>query len=277
MKAVLVFVEGRHDRVFVVRSLGAAGARWVNRPINELPAPFGSRDENPKSIIVTRYQSRVIGDQMLQHATYASPPYFEAVVEDDDCLFVVLRMGSDSAAESAVRLLQDVRSLVEIFKNSPQPLEIDAVAAAFVFDADDGLARRQARFASDYAAILPGNPKIKHSAWTTGPHGPVGLFIFHDPNTKTGTLEDALAPMAKVQWPARWKDAGAYLSTHARPDDPVSVKSVARLKAQINITGQFLFPGDPMSQVINRNGLNPSHFRGPVSCALVGFLRAAPW
>ena len=42
MKAVLVFCEGHHDVVFAQRSLGAhGGCEWVDKPINELPSPFG--------------------------------------------------------------------------------------------------------------------------------------------------------------------------------------------------------------------------------------------
>ena len=277
MKAVLVFVEGRHDRVFVVRSLGAAGASWVNGPINALPAPFGSRNGNPKSVIVTHFQQRTLGDLKLQHAAHAPLPSFEAMVQDGDCLFVVLRMGSDSDAAAAMKLFQDVRDQVEFFKNSPSPLEIDAVAAAFVFDADDDVALRKARFTADHDAILPDDPRIEHATWTPGPHGPVGLFIFHDPNTGTGTVEDTLAPMAQQQWPGRWEAANTYLSAHAQPGDPVKKKPAECLKARITITGQFLYPGAPMSRIIDRNGLNANHFQGPVSRALVDFLRAAPW
>ena len=42
MKAVLVFCEGRHDVAFAQRSLGAhGGCKWVDKPVRELPSPFG--------------------------------------------------------------------------------------------------------------------------------------------------------------------------------------------------------------------------------------------
>ena len=61
MKAVLVICEGRHDVVFVQRSLGAvAGCRWVKDRIKDLPPPFGTiPGPSPKGLIAQRIERDV--------------------------------------------------------------------------------------------------------------------------------------------------------------------------------------------------------------------------
>ena len=57
MKAVLVLCEGRHDVVFVQRSLGAvAGCRWVDQPMKDLPSPFGAIPGISEGLIARRFE-----------------------------------------------------------------------------------------------------------------------------------------------------------------------------------------------------------------------------
>jgi hypothetical protein len=84
--------------------------------------------------------------------------------------------------------------------------------------------------------------------------------------------ENLLAPPVAAGWSTRWHHADPYLNAHAQPADPVMKKRAAWLKAQINVTGQFLFPGDAMTLVIDRQGLSASHFDGQESKQLVPFL-----
>ena len=73
MKAVLVFCEGNQDAVFAQRSLGARGGyEWVDRPIGELPSPFGPSRVNRKGLIATRYEQRPLEDLQIQAAAVPS-------------------------------------------------------------------------------------------------------------------------------------------------------------------------------------------------------------
>jgi hypothetical protein len=107
----------------------------------------------------------------------------------------------------------------------------------------------------------------------------VGLFVFHDPNTRTGTLEDVLAPLVCEQWPKKWNAAEVYLAAHAEPPDRILRGPADRQKARIGVTGQFMFPGGPMTEVVQnrKDGLSKERFTGPVSRALVDFLRGVRW
>jgi|LauGreDrversion4_2_1035121.scaffolds.fasta_scaffold518936_2 hypothetical protein len=282
MKAVFVFCEGNHDITFVARSLGqVASATWVADPIGQLPSPLGSvpDPQNPKkpklkSLIATKYSSRVLDELKLQAAAHAAPPTFEAILKTSDTLYVLLRCHGDGAAEHAIELLGDVSALLHPAFGT----DLKDIAAAFIFDADAGLGQREANFAREYAALLQGSPALRHGQWVTTP-ARIGLYVFHDPDQHKGTLEELLAPLVAQEWSARWQAAGSYLSAHVEADDPIANKLAERLKAQITVTGQFRTPGDPMTTLLSdrRWGLPGAYFSGPASQALVSFLQAVPW
>lgn len=285
MKAVFVFCEGNHDITFVARSLGqVAKATWVSDPIGKLPSPLGpvadpANPTKPKleSLIAKRYSSRTLDDLRLQAAAHAPPPAFEAIIKTNDTIYVLIRCHGDGAAQSAITLLADVSAVL----NPAFGTDVKEVAAAFLFDADESLSQREATFAAAYATLLQGAPAPTHGTWAKGSYR-VGLYVFHHQADKKGTLEELLAPLIEAEWKARWDGADSYLSSHAQATDPVRTKRSEWLKAQINMTGQFLFPGDPMSVVIskpkgNKTGLPDSHFVGTESKSLVSFLQGVPW
>ena len=285
MKAVFVFCEGNHDVTFAVRSLGqVARATWVGDPIGQLPSPLGpvpdpANPTRPKleSLIARRYSSRTLDDLRLQAAAHAPPPAFEAIVKTNDTIYVLIRCPGDSAARSAIDLLADVNAVL----NPAFGTDVKEVAAAFLFDADASLPLRERKFAADYADILSGGSAPMHGKWVRGSHR-VGLYVFHDRATQAGTLEELLAPLVEAEWSARWQGADSYLNSHVQATDPVKTNRSEWLKAQINVTGQFLFPGDPMSVVIGKPkgtkpGLPDAHFTGTESQDLVGFLQGVPW
>lgn len=299
MRAVLVICEGNHDVAFVTRSLGALvnGADFFKGPINKLPTPFSTKHDPKKptqpiynGIIAERYgledgpdgskKQKDINARNLREAARAPVPTFEAVmtIPADETLYVMLRCNGKDAAFTVISLVENMRSLMAV------GAEVDSVALAVLLDADDqGVGGCEATFSSDYAACFESGSVVvpRHEQWVRGKHGPVGLFVFHDPSsaTRAGTLEDVLAPLVHEQWPEKWAGAGAYLLKHAEPTDRIHRGPTDHKKAQIGVTGQFLFPGGSMTEVIgNRErGLSRERFTGPVSRALVEFLRAVPW
>lgn len=287
MKAVFVFCEGNHDVTFVVRSLGQmANATWVSDPIGKLPSPLGpvldpANPIKPKveSLIARRYSNRSLEELRLQAAAHAPLPAFDAIVQVGETLYVLIRCHGDGAAKAAIDLLADIRLLL----NPIYATDITDFAAAFLFDADDSLQQRESDFALEFNTILNGVSSPTHSQWVTGSHR-IGLYVFHDQASpkKSGSLEELIAPLVQAEWGARWVAAGAYLNENAMAADPVKTKNSELLKAQINVTGQFLFPGDPMSIVIGKPkpgkpGLANHHFKTQASQDLVRFLGAVPW
>jgi hypothetical protein len=216
-------------------------------------------------------------DLELSDATHAPTPVFDRVVAlpADDTLYVIMRCGSDRAARPVLELLEDIRAVMAVV------LDLDALALAFVLDADDaGVGAREDGFSRDYAACLAPEQAspIHHAQWGQGRDGPVGLFVFHDPGTGTGTLEDVLDPLVRQQWPTKWEAADTYLRAHVEQGDRIGGLA-AHKKARMGITGQFKFPGGPMTELIRsrKHGLPRERFTGPVSQALVDFLRGVRW
>jgi hypothetical protein len=280
MKAVFVFCEGNHDVTFVARSLGqVAGTTWVGDPIGKLPSPLGPMPDpaNPnkpklESLIARRYSNRTLDELKLKAATHARLPAFEAIMKTNDTIYVLIRCHGDGAEQSAIELVADMRAVL----NPALGTDVKELATAFLFDADESLSERETAFAVKYAPLLKGVTAPKHGGWVKGSDR-VGLYVFHDRTSKKGTLEELIAPLVAAEWKARWEGADAYLSAHALPADRVKAKRAEWLKAQINVTGQFLFPGDPMTQVISRDGLPKLHFDGQESKQLASFLQGVPW
>ncbi|WP_323144892.1 hypothetical protein [Massilia phyllosphaerae] len=285
MRAVFVFCEGIHDITFVVRSLGQlANATWIGDSIGKLPSPLGPIPDplNPtkpklESLIAKRYSSRTLDGLRLKAAAHAPLPAFEAIVKANDTLFVLIRCHGDGASQAAIKLINDTMVLL----NPAFGTDLKEIAAAFIFDADASLGQRESTFAAEFASILQNVTAPTHGKWVKGSHR-VGLYVFHNQASKSGSLEEIIAPLVAAEWGTRWAAADAYLHQNAQPTDPVRVKRSEWLKAQINVTGQFLYPGDPMSIVISKPrgampGLGDAHFSGGESQSLVNFLNGVLW
>ena len=287
MRAVLVFCEGPHDVRFVARSLGVqAGYEWVDEKIAELPTPFGPRYEagNPEPVdpglLVRHFATRRLDATSMAQLAHAPNPVFDAAVHhrQTDTRYYLLSAGGDTAAPAVGRLIDAVDAAVQIGRLQGT-VKTQKVAYCFLFDADArGRAAREDGFRIAYTPAFRDLSAVAHGTWGATAVGAVGLWVHHSPeNDDHGTLEDHVAPLVEQTWSQRWHEAGNYLQAHAQPDDPVSKKPAEMLKAQIGVTGQFLFPGDPMTMILHRDGLPRERFEGDYSRSLVQFLLSVPW
>ena len=82
MRAVLVFCEGYADVVFAQRSLSVhSGCQWSNKPIRELPTPFGPGTAVGKGLVASQLERQEIEEARLQAATHPKPPFLASIVE----------------------------------------------------------------------------------------------------------------------------------------------------------------------------------------------------
>ena len=281
MKAVLVFCEGRHDVVFAQRSLGAhGGCEWVDRPVGELPSPFGRGRAVAKGLIARRFERQALEDLRLRDAARPPLPCFEAVVENTatGTMFVLVRTHGQDQAGACLELLQDLQ---DTFVDQPaDTFDVSKYAAAFLFDANgEGVEAKVARFRERYDGHFGDLASLAHGGWLAETTVPVGCFVFHkSAQEPIGTIEDHLAPMAARAWPARFAEAGRFIEENRGGEDKVSASEGERLKAIITVAGQFNCPGDPMSSIIDRNGLPRAQFKASsLSAELADFLTRAPW
>ena len=281
MKAVLVFCEGHHDVVFAQRSLGAhGGCEWVDKPINELPSPFGRSRVAKRGLIATRFEQHALEDLTLQTAAHPPLPHFESIVANalTDTMFFLVRTFGKNQHRSVLNLLQDLD--ITVTEEPAGTFDVSRYAAAFLFDANgEGVTSTLAEFRQHYGAHFGDLTNIEHGKWVAETTVPVGSFVFHrSDQNQTGTIEDHLAPMVEQVWPERYAGAERFVDHNRDGGDKVSSREAERLKAIITVTGQFDHPGDPMSIVIGRTGLPRAQFEAsPLSAELADFLARAPW
>ena len=278
MKAVLVLCEGRHEIVFVQRSLGAvAGCRWVDQPMKDLPSPFGAIPGISEGLIAEHVKKDT--DKLtLRSAAYpAPPPQYESAVFDEeaDTIFLLVRANGKNQAEAVIGLLEDVDASMGV-----GGVDVSEYAVAFLFDADaTGLTATLEAFRDGYGSHFGDLSELGHSKWVATATCPVSVFVFHRTAAdETGTLEDHLAPMVESAWPDRYSAARGFIDDNRKPGDEVSRNDATRLKAIITSAGQFDHPGAPLSTMIARDGLPEGQFKtSPVSKALAVFLQGVPW
>ena len=281
MKAVLVFCEGRHDVVFAQRSLGAhGGCEWVDRPVRELPSPFGRGRAAARGLIARRFERQALEDLTLRDAAHPPLPCFDSVVENTatGTMFVLVRVHGQDRPDASLDLLQNLQ---DTFTDQPAgTFDVSEYAAAFLFDANgEGVASTLAGFRARYGAHFGDLSNLEHGRWLAETTVPVGCFVFHrSAQDQTGTIEDHLAPMVAQAWPERYAEAERFVDDNRDGADRVSGSEAERLKAAITVTGQFNHPGDPMSIVIGRRGLPRAQFQASaLSAELAVFLAQAPW
>jgi len=274
MRAILVFCEGAHDIVFVQRSLGVHYAyQWNAEPFDKLPTPFGSKG-NQAGFLLKRFQNTPWDTKSLHISHHPEPPRFAAALRSQDNETIVFIVESHGKQQTApvVNLLSALSQLY--VPEAVHSFAIKRYACAFLMDADDEGKQStcnwwQEKFGTHFEQERQPNP----GQWLHSPHGPVGIFVFHSPDTETGTLEHALEPIFAEQWPEAYRHAGAYLSQHPKQLEQNSSKY---LKAAFTIAGQPFKPGSPLSEMLKRETLNDDLLRNSqLSIRLAEFLNTA--
>ena len=271
-----MFCEGKHDVVFVERSLGAcASCRRMDRLIRKLPSPFGASSATPKGLIAQRLDELAVEDLEL-HKLHPPTPHFESVVEriGQGVMFVLIRAGGKDNSAAVLRLIEQTDALMDL-----GIFEVTEHAVAFLFDADDaGVPTTVSTFQRDYGSYYGDLDGVAHAQWLKTKTTQVGLYVFHADGKETGTLENHVAPMVATEWPERYAAAGRFIDQNSRPGHAVSNNEGRRLKAVITAAGQFDHPGRPLGAVLTRDGLPVERYReSSAANDLASFLLATPW
>ena len=318
-KAVVVFVEGPADGYYVMRCLGqCAGAKYDDRmPVN-YETPFGAKGQFTQSFVIDWNTRAEAQELRLAESAEGDQPVFQSVAVAGDALYLIVRMGGDG--QGSVTKLAEVQRLAYSLNRVLRlgSADITKLALAFFYDADrpghyhkpagiDCVQERATTFAADFsqpATFLPlgakqgaptktyalldakvGGPT--HASWVKGTDFQVGLFVFHDPTTRQGTLEDHIEPALRgdAVWKDRLDGAEAYLTSLEAAGDDVKDSPSERAKARLTIAGQFNNAGESLGQLIRRGkppkGAQPtmpdSVFQTPAAQALATFLTKVTW
>lgn len=280
MRAVLVFCEGRHDVVFVQRSLNAlGGCRWVKKSIGKLPSPFG-KGSTTRGLLAERFARSDIESLSITEAAQPSRPRFEASLENrySKTFFFPVRTGGKRTSDPVKDLLQDLELAYE--PDIAGNYDVTEYAAAFLFDADaDGVEGTVEWFRNCYADRFGDLSAARHGTWLNQTTVPVGCFIFHrSEDDPTGTLEDHLEPMVIDAWPGSYAKARQFVEDGRSPDDEASRNNAQRVKATITASGQFNLPGAPMTEIIRDERFPLTQFqKSALSKEITAFLTGTRW
>ncbi len=276
MKLLLTFVEGEHDVVFVDRSLQVhAGFVEYPKQIREFPSPLG----NTKGGLLARQLEHAY-DARLPVAKRPPLPRLEVALHHParDVLALVYQTKGVTQTEPMTKFLRVFYTLL-----GSSTWEVTSCAVAVVVDADDvGVAPRATAVDAALRPISKHGAALAHGSWQTGPHGPVGVWVFHDGATGMGTLEDHLDPIGRAGYGPLWAAAETFVDgavAHAgKAAKFVSgAPSSKRTKAVLTASGQCARPGAPMHGMLAHDMLDGAHFKSSAtSRELARFLANAP-
>ena len=262
MKAVLVICEGRHDVVFVQRSLGAvADCRWMEERIKELPSPFGTIPGTSEKGLIAQRIERDVDDLTLRSAEYPPLPQFHSPVFDEsaDIIFLPVRANGKTQVAAVIDLLEDVDASMGV-----GGVYVSEYAVAFLFDADAiGRTATLEAFRDGYGEHFGGlsdAPTLE-----VGGHG-------YLPGRRVRLPQDGRQTRrvrSKITWhrwssppgPTRYPDARGFIDGNREAlRRSASRNDATRLKAIITSAGQFDHPGSPLSTMIARHGIPQEQF-----------------
>ncbi len=311
MKALIIFVEGSADAHYVLRCLGQrAQARFDTRKPQDFPTPFGATQgmgtQTPRSFVLSWNQRAVQNQQFNTRTITASAEDYEPVFQAAVTLprdiqkpnrpefILIVRMGGDRKGPEVCKLLDELTTGF----TSGLRHTIREFACAFIFDADtpahyqqtggDCLQHRAQRFESDYQthALFQNSTFPRHGQWEKTANFPFGLFVLHNPTTKSGTLEHVIEPALNMDgdWGPRLGDAERLLTNHQKPTHPIADPTgTDRAKARLTIAGQWDKPGSSLAEILRRGAPNsiPSVpdaiFNSSDADPLVNFLLNPTW
>lgn len=279
MRLLVAVCEGDHDVAFVHRSARSLGSFVpFDRPLGEYPIPLGAGSTGSRpaaQFLVTRARRANPEFERIDDAIRPRLPALAGALYHDgsDTLLLLIRAHGMNRVEVAPFL----NDLFDTF-DAVAGTEITECATAFFVDADDaGCEARAAEVAASFGDSW-GVAELPPSTWVIGGRGPVGAFVFCAPESTTGSLEDALAPLMKAHSAAYWAAAEVFIDNHATPDAKVRKAARHRLKAVITACGQFERPGNPMSEMLRYKALPPAIFTtSPEALRVALFLGGVPW
>jgi len=272
MRVTLVFCEGRHDVAFIQKSLTELHKCTYRKSlVGELPSPLNKQ-------VAQAYAHPPTSDRHISTAELPPFPVFDVDLESPSGdRYILVRCGSNQQKNVIVRFLEDLDLALRVMP--PGTNDVDAYAVAFLYDADEiGVEKRVGVFQDSFAEHFGSLRGLTGDNWVPTKTVPVGCFVFCQPETGTGALEDWLAPMVECFEPERWQQAIRFIDDNKRPDDRVCKSSGQRWKAIIAATAQFQFPGNPMSTLLtHKKGIPSDAFDSEICKSVVQFLTSAPW
>ena len=208
---IFILTEGEHDTAFIYRILKANGISTNHAILKEYPFPLNELFKNGISSIP-------IEDLNLEVARSRFLP--SRVMQKDDNILSIYQMGGDAQKQKRI----DFIKLINTF-NTPDPDEIQAIkdieiSILFFLDADDkGVDKRIKQIKNELQESFPKSEtenidKIINKEIVLIEDINIGGFIFTEPETNKGLLEDILILLMKQGNDDIFERAEKFLAIH---------------------------------------------------------------
>lgn len=220
MRIVFVSCEGPHDVAFLSRLLSADGYVKYMEKLCEFPHPLGSwftkisKDLRIDDLNLERMTSDIKADL----------PSRAMVNHDREHLVLLYSMNGDEQNEKRGRVISRLKSWIKppVDEKEFSLMEESSEAGnnyglILLFDADEhGVGHRIEKAKEELSGYFPGADNISTNGDVTDAdeNTKIGVYIFADPATETGTLENILLPIMKQGNEPMFDDAEAFLNKH---------------------------------------------------------------
>lgn len=217
MRIILVLCEGPHDVVFMSRLLKADGYVKYKNPLRQFPQPLDKWFSNiSKNLRIEDLRLDRMNDNIkavLPSAALHNP--------DREHLVLLYSMNGDAQKEKREKIISDLMVWTQPPKDEKEfSLMEENVEAGndygliVVFDADEhGVNSRIVKARSDLSKFFPIANTIAHNGEIVADeYGiKIGIYIFADAAKQTGTLEDLLLPIMKLDNEQLFDNAESFL------------------------------------------------------------------
>lgn len=208
-KIIVVLCEGAHDIAFINRILLINGFKNYNKALKSFLNPFGSKFI--KALSNVKIEERKLG---FQGPSFELP---SAALEKNSTLIFIHNMGGDGAQNNRRSLVESYLNLIDSGNEPDDFSEYDfQYRFIYFFDADNIGVDERLREVSD--EILLGG-RMENGSIYTKEHIEYGAYIFHDADTRLGTLEDTITKIViENDGQEVIADAAAFLEKNMLPE-----------------------------------------------------------
>lgn len=209
---LIALTEGDHDSAFLSRILKANDFNSYGNIIKNFPIPLNE-------FLKTDILQISIDEVRVEEArrTRFLPSY---VLENESCLILIYSVGGESKEKIRIELLKTLSVFNDPDPDAIQTFEDTNISVLYFFDADEiGIKKRCYQVKDELEKAFNSSlvPKVIENArgYQIGEIA-IGAYIFADPNSGTGKLEDILIPLMRTDNEDIFKEAETFLSIHEK-------------------------------------------------------------
>lgn len=220
MRIVFVLCEGNHDVAFLSRLLSADGYEKYREKLCEFPSPLNGWFTN-----ISKHLR--IDDLSLERMTddiKSVLPNRAMINNDRGHLVLLYSMSGDSQKVNREKVISKLVSWTQTPANEKEFSLMEESSAEgnnygliVLFDADDyGVEKRIANAKEELSAYFDEIEVISYNGQVEAMNEnlKMGIYIFADPKTGNGTLENILLPIMKRDNEPIFNEAEVFLSNH---------------------------------------------------------------